>query len=571
MEENRTNESRRAPRRRVPALAVGVTALALLVAGCGGGGNGGGGGGATPADTLVVAGQTGDYIRNFNPYSPTLIEGPGTIFESLFYFNVASGAEPVPVLGTEYAWNEDGTELSITLREGATWSDGEAFDAEDVKFTFDMIASDAVPNTVGFHGTTEVVDPTHVVVTFEGPSYMEGPQLLGKTWIVPEHIWSGIEDPNTDTIAEPVGTGPYTLGDFKGQAFTLDANPDYWGGEPELAHVQYRALAGNQATTDALAAGQIDVYSGPVPDIANVEQDYPGYSAITVPMNQMVLDTCANADLGCTGPQTDPAVRQALYYAMDRTQLNQLAFQNTASAMSPGFALPERDAAYVSDALENETVPMEPDLARVDEILTDAGYAREGDGVYARDGEPLALTVTVVTGWTDYITALETLREQLLPAGIELTVAQVSWNEMSDARSRGDFELVIDSLYPGPAPDPFYIYSYFFGTENTAEVGERADTNYSRYSNAEVDAAVAALTQLNPEDTAARMPHYDAIQQRIEQDMPYIPILTGGTTTEFHAAKFDGWPSQEDLYAFPAVWSRPDQSQMYMNLTPTGE
>ncbi|TDC12568.1 ABC transporter substrate-binding protein [Streptomyces sp. 8K308] len=571
MRENRTNEPGPVHRRRASALAVGAAALALLAAGCGGGGNGGGGGGSTPADTLVVAGQTGDYIRNFNPYSPTLVEGPGTIFEPLFYFNLASPGEPVSRLGTEYAWNEDGTELSITLREGVTWSDGEAFDAEDVKFTFDMIASDAVPNTVGFHGTTEIVDPTHVTVTFDAPSYMEGPQLLGKTWIVPEHIWSGIEDPNADTIPEPVGTGPYTLGDFKGQAFTLDANPDYWGGEPELTHVQYRSLAGNQASTDALAAGQVDVYSGPVPDIANVEENYPGYSAITVPMNQMVLDACANADLGCTGPQTDPAVRQALYYAMDRTQLNQLAFQNTASEMSPGFALPERDAAYVSDALENPTVPMEPDLARVDEILTGAGYAREGDGIYARDGEPLALTVTVVTGWTDYITALETLREQLLPAGIELTVAQVSWNEMSDARARGDFQLVIDSLYPGPAPDPFYIYSYFYGTENTAEVGESADTNYSRYSNSEVDEALEALTQLNPEDMAARMPHYDTIQQRIEQDMPYIPILTGGTTTEFHAAKFDGWPSQENLYAFPAVWSRPDQSQMYMNLVPTGE
>ncbi|GAB2879882.1 ABC transporter substrate-binding protein [Streptomyces mayteni] len=550
---------------------VGAAALALLVAGCGGGSDNGGGGGSTPADTLVVAGQNGDYIRNFNPYSPTLVEGPGTIFEPLFYFNLASPGDPVQRLGTEYSWNEDGTELSITVREGVTWSDGEAFDADDVKFTFDMIAADRVPNTVGFHGTTEVVDPTHVVVTFDGPAYMEGPQLLGKTWIVPEHIWSGIDDPNTETLPEPVGTGPYTLGDFKGQAFTLDANPDYWGGEPELTHVMYRSLSGNQASADALAAGQVDVYSGPVPDIANVEEDYPGYQAITVPMNQAVLDTCANAELGCEGPQTDPAVRQAIYYAMDRGQVNQLAFQDTASEMSPGFALPERDAAYVSDTLENPTVPMQPDLARVDEILTDAGYARGGDGIYERDGERLALTVTVVSGWTDYITALETLREQLLPAGIELTVTQVSWNEMSDARARGGFQLLIDSLYPGPAPDPFYLYSYFYGSDNTAEVGESADTNYSRYSNPEVDAALEALTQLNPDDMAARMPHYDVIQQHIEQDMPYIPILTGGTTTEFHSAKFSGWPSLDDLYAFPATWSRPDQSQMYLNLVPTGE
>ncbi|RKN38986.1 ABC transporter substrate-binding protein [Streptomyces hoynatensis] len=552
---------------RVRAAVVGASALALLVAGCGD--SPGGDGGSTAADTLIVPGQNGDYVRNFNPYSPNAIEGSGTIFESLFYFNLAGRSqEPTPLLGTDYAWNEDGTELSITLRDGVSWSDGEEFTADDVKFTFDLLASGGVPNTTGFSGTTEVVDPTHVLVSFEGPAYMDGPQLLGKIWIVPEHLWSAIEDPGTDPVNEPVGTGPYTLTEFKPQSFTLTANPGYWGGEPALTHVRYDALSGNQATADALSAGQVDVFSGPVPDIAHVEEDYPGYQAITVPMNQTVLDTCANPDLGCEGPQTDPAVRRAVYYAMDREQLNALAFQDTGGEVSPGFALPERDAALVSGELEDPTAPMSADQDRVDEILTGAGYARDGDGFYARDGERLSLTVKVVVGWNDYITALDVLTEQLAAAGIELTVAQVSANEMLDARARGDFELLIDALYPGPAADPYYLYSYFFGSENTAEVGESASTNYSRYSVPEVDAAIEALRRTDPADTEARRAHYDAIQARIEQDMPYIPLLTAGTTTEFHAEKFGGWPSAEDMYAFPATWSHPDQAILYTHLRP---
>jgi peptide/nickel transport system substrate-binding protein len=547
---------------------IGASAVALMVAGCGGSG---GADGTTLSDTLVVPGQAGDQIRNFNPYSPTAIEGPGTIFEPLFYFNLAGQDDPKPLLGTGYAWNEDGTELSITLREGVTWSDGEDLTADDVKFTFDLIASGGVPNTIGFAGTTEVVDATHVVVSFEETSYMDAPQLLGKTWIVPEHLWSTMEDPSRDPVGDPVGTGPYTLSDFKPQAFTLTANPTYWDGEPALTNVRYDALAGNQAATDALAAGEVDMFSGPVPDIANVEENYPGYQVITVPMNQMVLDTCANADLGCQGPQTDPAVRRALYYAMDRDQLNQLAFQNTASTMSPGFALPERDAAYLSDELADRTVPMSADLDRAEQILTDAGYTRGGDGIHQRDGERLALTVAVVGGWTDYITALDVLTQQFAEAGVELTVAQTSWNEMSDARARGDYELLIDSLYPGPAPDPYYLYSYFFGSQNTAPVGEPSETNYARYSDPEVDEAIEALSLLNPEDAEARLPHYDTIQTRIEQDMPYIPILTAGTSTEFHAGKFSGWPTQDNLYAFPATWSRPDQAAIYTNLEPIEE
>jgi peptide/nickel transport system substrate-binding protein len=553
--------------RRIRGAAIGAAALGLLAAGCGS--SNGGGGSAAEADTLVVAGQSTDYIRNFNPYAPTPIEGRGTIFEPLFFYNIARPGEPLPRLGTEYAWNEDGTELSITLREGVTWSDGEAFTADDVKFTFDMVAAGEVPNTVGFTGTTEVVDPTHVKVSFEEPAFMDGPQLLGKIWIVPEHVWGTIEDPSRDTIADPVGTGPYTLGQFKPQSFTLTANAGYWDGAPDLRNVRYITLAGNQASADALSAGLVDVFSGPVPDIQNVEENYPGYKAVIVPINQMVLDTCANADLGCEGPQTDPAVRQAIYYAMDRDQLNQLAFQNVASEMSPGFALPERDAAYLSDDLENPTVPMNADPARVEQLLTGAGYTREGDGFYTKDGKKLSLTATVVGGWTDYITALNTMKEQLEDLGIELTVSQVSWNEMSDSRARGDYQLLIDSLYQGPAPDPYYLYSYFFGSENTAEVGEPADLNFSRYSSPEVDQAIEELSMLDPEDIEARMPHYETLQTRIEQDMPYIPILTAGTTTEYNAEKFSGWPTEDDLYAFPAVWSNPDQSFIYMNLKPT--
>ncbi len=53
--------------------------------------------------------------------------------------------------------------------------------------------------------------------------------------------------------------------------------------------------------------------------------------------------------------------------------------------------------------------------------------------------------------------------------------------------------------------------------------------------------------------------------------MPYIPILTGGTTSEYNAKKFTGWPTEDDLYAFPAVWSKPDNAEIYLRLEPAGK
>jgi peptide/nickel transport system substrate-binding protein len=363
----------------------------------------------------------------------------------------------VPLLGTEYAWNADGTVLTITTRDGVKWSDGEAFSAKDVAFTLDMIAKNPAINAVGYAGTAVAPDATHVVVTFPEPAYMDAPQLLGKTFIVPEHIWSTIADPATDTMAKPIGTGPYTLGEFKPQAYTLTANPTYWGGEPAVKSVRYLSMSGSQAGADALGAGQIDWQTGPVPDIANVEKNYPGYKSITTPLNQMALFTCSNADLGCTGAQTDPAVRQAIYYGMDRTQLNALAFEKTASDMSPGLALMPRDEAFVSSKLTEKTAPTGPEAAKATKLLEGAGWAKGSDGIYAKDGKRLAMTVKVVTGWTDYITAVDTMSQQLKAIGIEITAQQVSWNEWADARGQGQFELLIDSLNGGPSADPYVM------------------------------------------------------------------------------------------------------------------
>ncbi|MEV1116065.1 ABC transporter substrate-binding protein [Actinosynnema sp. NPDC049800] len=553
---------------RARMAAAGLAAVAMLATACGGSSAGS----DANKDTLVVyTGQAGDWQLNFNPFSPTLIEGPGTIFEPLFFFNNIRDVEPRPRLGKSFQWNADGTQLDIELRDDAKWTDGQKFTAKDVVFTLDMVSKNPTMNSTGYKGTATAVDDTHVSVKFTEPSYMEGPQVLGKIFMVPEHKWKDIATPATDVIKEPVGTGPFMLDEFKAQAFTLKSNPDYHSGEPALKKVRYLALSGNQSGEAALRAGQIDWQTGPVPDIADVEKNYPGYKAITIPMNQVALFTCSNAALGCQGPQTDVTVRKAIYYALNRTQINSLAFENTASEVSPGAALLERDKDQISSKLKEKTAPMQPDEAKATQLLEAAGYAKGGDGIYAKDGKPLTMTLKVVAGWTDYITAVDTMSQQLQKVGIKVTAQQLSWNEWSDARGRGEFELLIDSLHQGPAPDPFYNASYFFSTATTAKVGEVANPNFSRFSDPQVDAALAGLKGVNPTDDAARRPFLDTIQTRIEESIPYIPVLTGGTTSEYNAKKFTGWPTKDDLYAFPAVWARPEASEIYLKLKPAGQ
>jgi peptide/nickel transport system substrate-binding protein len=214
---------------------------------------------------------------------------------------------------------------------------------------------------------------------------------------------------------------------------------------------------------------------------------------------------------------------------------------------------------------------MQPDLAKAQQLLESAGYTKGADGVYAKGGRPLALTMKTVSGWADYITAANTIKQQLKQLGINLTVEQLSWNEWTAQRQTGGYQLMMDSLPQGPAPDPYYLYSSSFGTKGTAKVKAKATTNWSRFSDPQVDQAITALTQRDPKNAAARQPHFDIIQARIEQAMPYIPVLTQGTVTEYRAAKFTGWPTEDDMYAFPAVWQAPDNAEVLKRLKPAGK
>jgi peptide/nickel transport system substrate-binding protein len=545
-----------------------LAAAAIVVAGCDSSGKSA----RDEGPTLVAyTGQSTDYQINFNPFAPTRIGGSGTIFQTLFFYNIVRDDAPAPRLGTGFAWNADGTRLSITLRDGVTWSDGERFTADDVVFTLDMITKHKGMNNAGYAGHATAVDDTHVTIAFDRTSFVDGPSVLGKTYIVPEHKWKDIAEPAVAVLKEPVGTGPYVLEEFKPQAYTLKANPTYWAGEPAVKKIRYLALSGNQAGATALKAGQIDWQTGPVPDLKDVEKSYPGYKAVITPVNQIALVSCSNAALGCQGPQTDPAVRQAIYHAIDRTQLNALAFENTASAISPSFLLPDRDGGLISGRLQNRTASAQPDVAKAQQVLESAGYARGPDGIYVKDGKPVSLTLKTVSGWTDYITAINTIGQQLKQAGIKVTAQQLSWNEFVDAKDRGEYQLVIDSLYQGPAPDPYYLYNYFFSTAQTAKVGAKPGPNVSRFSDPQVDQALDALKRINPTDTAARQPHLETIQIRIEQAMPYIPVLTQGTISVYHDTKFTGWPTAGDRYAFPAVWADPDNAEVFLRLKPAGK
>ncbi|WP_430592330.1 ABC transporter substrate-binding protein [Humidisolicoccus flavus] len=547
--------STRRTRRGVSAAAVALTAALTMTACAGGDGStgGGGGGNAGESEVVVYTGVTGDFAENFNPFIEGNLQSTrGVIYEPLFYYNITSGGDPEPLLGETFEFNEEGTELTVTTRTDVAWSDGEAFSAADVVYTFELISEIPAFNTAGYDGEAELVDENTVKFTFPEPSFTDAVSYIGNTAIVPEHIWSEIDDPTTDQNAQPVGTGAFTLREFNSQNYLLEANENYWGGRPAVDTVRYISLTGNQSATDTLLQGQIDLAGIFLPDIEGVFAGTP-LDYTNTPLNQTSFFTCSDAAMGCTGPQTDIAVRTAIYHGLNRDQLNTLAFSSYNGQMSPTFALLDRDEQWISPE-HSEPVPGTANVEAGIAALEEAGYTRGSDGIFAKDGERVSLTVQVVTGWTDYIAAIDAAAEQLLEVGIELKPAQVSFQEWTANKTNGNFQLSLDSLGQGVAADPYYVYLRYFHSGNTAPVGDVSGNNFSRYSNPAVDAAIDAAGATLDETVKAEQ--YALIQDEIVADMPYIPILVNSALTIYNTENVQGWPTEDNMYAYP----RPDRA-----------
>src|SRR5690606_12512422 len=161
--------------------------------------------------------------ENFNPYAGVLLHARNnlhyTVYESLFFTNHNTN-ELIPWLGESYSYNDDLTEVTIRLRNGVKWSDGEPFTAEDVAFTFHMLKA-AAPGLLFSSAIDEWVqeatapDPLTVVVKLRKPGPRWAADFLAtgqatRFVVVPKHIWDG-QDPSTFANFDlangwPVGT-----------------------------------------------------------------------------------------------------------------------------------------------------------------------------------------------------------------------------------------------------------------------------------------------------------------------------------------------------------------------------
>ncbi len=431
-----------------------------------------------------------DPVTGWGRYGSPLFQS--TLFQRDAKLNIIND------LATGYEVSEDGTSWTVSIREDATFSDGEPLTADDVAFTFEKARDSG--SVVDLNVLQSAVAANDHTVVFE----LEQPHstflsLLVSTGIVPEHAYD-------DSYAEnPVGSGPFQLVQWdKGQQLIVERNPGYYGEEPAFSRLTFLFLD-EDAAVAAAQAGEVDVAAVP-PTVA--QQDFPGMRLENLESvdNRGIMFPCVEAgdntaevneeqepdpdcddcvtdqcDTGCdcqlcqeghpigNDVTSDLAIRQAINVAVDREAL--------VEGVLNGFGTPAYSVCDQMPWWNPDTVIDDGDQEEAAIILSAAGWEdANGDRVLEKDG--LRAEFTLLYPADDQVRqalAMATA-DMMEPLGIKITTQGESWEGIEAGMHSNAV------LFGWGSYDPLEMYNLY----SSDTIGEGwYNTGY--YSNPAVD------------------------------------------------------------------------------------
>ncbi|WP_049580132.1 ABC transporter substrate-binding protein [Streptomyces sp. SBT349] len=539
-------------RRTITTAGSALLALAVL-AGCSGS-SGPEGPGSGGTGVLNVGMPNGPQANNSNPFLDTSAGASlgyrAMIYEPLAMTNVVRPEqEPKPWLASEWQWSEDFRQVSFTIQDGPTWSDDEEFSAEDVAFTFELLMGNDALNTIGIPYEDVVLDGNTVTVSFGASQFVNQNRILD-TYIVPEHIWSEIDVPETHENQEPVGTGPYVLDTFTPQTVTLTRRDTYWQDLPAVEELRYTSYNDNNAQTTALANGDSEWSFVFMPDYENVfiNRD-PENHKLWFPTGLGIHGLWINNE---REPFDDPELRRAMSMVIDRQAIHEQAHAGLYPALEnpTGLPLPAGESFL---APEYQGTTQEIDVEGARQVLEDAGYELDGDTLNTPEGEPVSLTLIDPAGWSDYLTALSIISDNLAEIGIEATVETQTVDAWTNAVNAGGFDATLHWTNTGATP--YDMYQHIMDGANYKPIGEASPAgNFGRFQSEEADQALRDYAEATNEETRTEALY--TLQRILVEEVPMIPTVAGPIGAEYSEKNWVGWPTEEDPYAPPQPTQR---------------
>jgi len=490
-------------------------------------------------DTMLINADKGNpqFERNFNPFLTNKRTASTWIYEPLLEINPLDG-EITPWLASETTL-PDARTVDMTIRSGVEWSDGTPMTPADVEYTFELIRDEPTLDLKGAwqHIDTIEVDGDHVIFHLQTDD-VPAMEIIGQTTIVPEHLWSTVDDPTTYRNPDPVGTGPFTLGNYSPQQYSMDKNETYWQAEKiDIAHL---ILPATNNQLDTVTRGYDWSYSF----ISDVEGTWGAAS----PDNQYwfppggVIGLVPNLT---KAPFDDVNLRRGIALALDRDSIAESATEGYLEpAGQTGLILPNQQDD-LDPSIPNDGI-VEQDVDGALAAFAESGYTQQGDRLVGPDGEQLRITILTANGYTDWLRAVQEVRSQLGAIGVDVQIQAPQPAGYQSAIANGEFDMAMGGMGNG---NVYQAFNNLLNSEFATPVGETTAANFERFSDPAVDALLDEWKASTDPADQQRLSY--ELQNVVYDQLPVIGLYYGGLWGLFNDAKFTGWPTAEDPYMAP--------------------
>jgi peptide/nickel transport system substrate-binding protein len=428
--------------------------------------------------TILRVGQNAADMSSLDPHFATTTEGRALvdmIFNGLIRYKPGDGSfeamEPDLAEALPDVELVDGLQVwTFKLRQGVMCQPAGAMPAyeltsEDVVYSLEKAAN---PERSAYAGeytgmTFEAVDDYTVKITLEQPlsPVLFYPKVANYSggFIVCKQAVEALGDDKFKT--NPVGTGPFMFEQYRPQEkILLMANPDYFRGAPLLDGIEYRYMADITSREAGLLAGELDVINGQ-PDKAWVDK----MVAQGVPVDVFGVGEVATLHFNTTvEPLDDPAVRQAIAYALDRDEFLALFGEPVAENVYSPVPAKFLAGGMTQEEVEGLGLAYDMDREMAMQMLADAGYP---------DGFELEVVTSEMTG---YRRIYENMQAQLAEVGIDLAVNVVDHSTMH-SQIREDVNPLV--IYIAWRPNADVYLTRFYHSDSIVVTGAKPDTNFS--------------------------------------------------------------------------------------------
>jgi len=540
---------------------------------------------ATPRkETLYLAGQQWGTINDWNPMSSNSNNGMAMgqvgsareiVWETLFMYNMLDG-KLYGLLGTDYAWNSDNTELTVNLNKDAKWSDGSQVTAADVAATFDAHIKYESPVGADFKPYIEKVEAVddstvvfHAVKDAKGKAVnsMKVIEFIPKIYIMQKEYLKKVAERNSDKandikqdkMEDLVSTGAYKPYYADDQKVVIIRRDDYWGQAksmwgklPAPKYIAHTIFSGNDTGLVALKAGEVDVAQMFVPDVQNLwlKDKLP----ISTYIEEAPYGICAAMPSIWFNTRKEglnkKEVRKAIAMAVDYGQINKAAM----TGQSPTF---EEVPRSVMNATEAEQNMIDKDKLKDYQFGNDPEGAKklldkakivdtDGDGIreYPK-GNNLSFKAECPEGWSDWNATLEIVAAAGKEIGINIETYFPDASTYIEDETTGNFDIVMGT--PNGTASitcPWQRCLELMSSElNDMDVITRG--NFGRWKNKRADELIGLIP--NESDSAKLKAYYTELSQIYLDEVPSFTAMY--RPAAFHIVNESVWtnyPQKDD-------------------------